>query len=121
MTLSRILPDMWVQRFADNHLLPVLILISLLSWHTAASAELSLVQAEKIASEADPQVAASQARALALSESAVADGQLPDPKLRFGVYNLPTDTFDFDQEPTTQLRLGIQQAFPRGDTIKYQQ
>jgi len=121
MTLSRILPGVQRQPATYHSLLPVLMLITLLGWHTATRAELSLVQAEKIASEADPRVAASQARALALTESAIADGQLPDPKLRFGVYNLPTDSFEFDQEPTTQVRLGIQQAFPRGDTLKYRQ
>ncbi|HED17101.1 MAG TPA: TolC family protein, partial [Gammaproteobacteria bacterium] len=121
MTLSRIPPGVRVQPAMYHFLLPALILISLMGWHTASHAELSLDQAEKIASEADPLVAASQARALALTESAIADGQLPDPKLKFGVFNLPTDTFDFNQEPTTQVRLGIQQAFPRGDTLKYKQ
>jgi len=121
MTLSRIPPGVRVQTVVYHYLLPALILLSLLGWHTVSRAELSLGQAEKIASEADPLVAASQARALALTESAIADGQLPDPKLRFGVFNLPTDTFEFDQEPTTQVRLGIQQSFPRGDTLKYKQ
>ncbi len=121
MTLSRIPPGVRVQSASYNYLFAAFILISLMGWHTPTLAELSLVEAEKIAGEADPLVAASQARALALTDSAIADGQLPDPKLRFGVYNLPTDTFDIDQEPTTQVRLGIQQAFPRGDTLKYKQ
>ena len=80
---------------------------------------LGLREAEKIALENDPLVEASLARAEALDEDAVADAQLPDPKLRTGLYNVPLDDFDISREPSTQLRLGIQQAFPRGDTLKY--
>ena len=39
-------------------------------------------------------------------------GQLPDPKLKIGVMNLPLDSFERDQEAMTQLQLGLQQAFP---------
>ena len=53
-------------------------------------------------------------------DQAVADGQLPDPKLAVGAYNLPVDDFSYDREPTTQFRTRIQQAFPRGATLRYQ-
>jgi outer membrane protein TolC len=39
-------------------------------------------------------------------------GSLDDPRLGFGVLNLPTDTFDFDQEPMTQKQVFIAQKFP---------
>ncbi|HHP7236618.1 MAG TPA: TolC family protein [Desulfobacterales bacterium] len=39
-------------------------------------------------------------------------GSLEDPMLGFGVLNLPTDTFDFDQEPMTQKQVSISQKFP---------
>ena len=39
-------------------------------------------------------------------------GSLDDPRLGFGVLNLPTDTFDFDQEPMTQKQIFIAQKFP---------
>lgn len=39
-------------------------------------------------------------------------GSLEDPKLGLGVLNLPTDTFDFDQEPMTQKLISISQKFP---------
>lgn len=39
-------------------------------------------------------------------------GSLPDPMLRFTASNLPTDTFDLDQEPMTQMRVGLSQSFP---------
>ncbi len=80
---------------------------------------LSLSRAEAMALQQDPAVAASLARAEALEADSVAAGQLPDPKFRTGLYNLPLDDFDIERNPTTQLRLGLQQRFPRGDTRKY--
>ncbi|MEE9492444.1 MAG: TolC family protein [Gammaproteobacteria bacterium] len=84
-------------------------------------ADLTLPVVESLALNDDPGVAASQARSLALSEAAIAEGQLSDPKLKFGVYNLPLDNFELDREPTTQVRLGLQQTFPRGQTRRYKQ
>ncbi len=80
---------------------------------------LDLPASEQIALQNDPLLQAGLARSEALDADAVADGQLPDPKLRTGLYNLPLDDFDLSREPATQLRLGIQQAFPRGDTLLY--
>ncbi|MBE9395745.1 TolC family protein [Pontibacterium sp. N1Y112] len=57
----------------------------------------------------------------ALRSQALASGQLPDPKLRLALANLPTDTFDFDQENMTQLQVGLSQQFPRGDSLKIRQ
>jgi outer membrane protein TolC len=96
-----------------------LLALSLSSLPVAAA--LTLAEAERLALGDDPTVAASQARAQALREDAVAAGQLPDPQLKAGLFNLPLDTFDIDQEPTTQLRLGLQQTFPRGASLKHRQ
>ena len=83
----------------------------------AHAGQLTLSDAESEALKTDPVAAAASSRAEALDLQAVADGQLPDPKLRTGLYNLPSDDFDLDREPTTQLRIGIVQSFPRGDTL----
>jgi outer membrane protein TolC len=88
---------------------------------TTASADLDIIEAVNLALTDDPVVAASQARTQALRDSAVADGQLPDPKLKTGIYNVPVDDFDVSREPTTQFRLGLVQNFPRGDTRLYKQ
>jgi outer membrane protein TolC len=40
------------------------------------------------------------------------EGALDDPRLGFAVLNLPTDTFDFDQEPMTQKQISIAQKIP---------
>jgi outer membrane protein TolC len=87
---------------------------------TTTVAELTLEVAEQLALTADPAVAGARARGLALQQQAVADGQLPDPKLGFGAYNVPVDSFSLDREPMTQLFTRLQQSFPRGDTLRYQ-
>ena len=78
---------------------------------------LSLQEAEHLALEKDPSIARFMAQADALTEQAVADGQLPDPKFRLGFLNYPTDSFSRTQEPMTQIQLGLQQAFPRGKSL----
>ena len=81
--------------------------------------ELTLVDAEKIALDSDFITKEFIARSESLSERAIADGQLPDPKLKLGIMNLPINSFDRSQEPMTQLQFGVQQKFPRGQTLKY--
>jgi len=39
-------------------------------------------------------------------------GSLEDPRLGFGVLNLPTDSWDFDEEPMTQKTVFLAQKFP---------
>lgn len=83
----------------------------------AGAQELNIREAEAIAvQKKDPSVTRFLSRAAALTEKAVADSQLPDPKLRAGLLNLPVDTFRFNQEPMTQVRIGLQQQFPAGRT-----
>lgn len=81
--------------------------------------ELSLVEAEQLALNSDFIIKQYSARSESLNERAIADGQLPDPKLKLGVMNLPIDSFDRDQENMTQLQFGVQQSFPRGRTLHY--
>lgn len=82
---------------------------------------LNLTQAEKLALSDDPMVKSYLASSRAFEEQSIADNTLPDPQLRLGMFNLPVDTFSTTQEPTTQLRLGVQQAFPKGDSLEYKQ
>ena len=39
-------------------------------------------------------------------------GALPDPTLGLNALNLPTDTFDLDQEPMTQMQISLSQSIP---------
>ncbi len=79
---------------------------------------LQLADAEQAALENDPMVAAALARARSFAEQSVAAGQLADPKLKFGLFNLPINSFSLTDNPTTQFRVGVSQQFPRGNTLK---
>jgi outer membrane protein TolC len=102
-----------------NHLAGTLSLLLVMALPATARADLDLDETIRLALTDDPVIAARHARSRAYSDNAVADGQLPDPQLKTGLYNLPLDDFELDEEPTTQLRLGIMQSFPRGRTRHY--
>jgi outer membrane protein TolC len=83
----------------------------------AANAEvLSLKRAEALALASDPVSNASLAGADALMELAVVARQFQDPRIRLGMVSLPVDTFHLGQEPMTQVQVGVQQQFPRGNS-----
>lgn len=89
-------------------------LASALPGSSAAETGLTLAAAESLALMDDPGIRAVEANRRALEELSVADGQLPDPMLKIGLVSLPTDSFNLDQEPMTQVQLGVVQKFPRG-------
>ena len=76
----------------------------------------TLDQVIQLAIENDPWFQGNQYKQQALDDQSVSAGQLPDPKLSLGIANLPTDTFEFNQEPMTQFKVGVSQQFPRGKT-----
>lgn len=82
----------------------------------AGAEGMTLAQAEKIALAEDLSLMARQEQSLALREDATFAAQLPDPKLFLSGANLPVDSWDLDQEPMTQLKLGVRQEFPAGNT-----
>jgi outer membrane protein TolC len=103
-----------------NLLVKVVVCLFMYGSGTGVSA-LSLSEAERIAIQANPLVESYKATARSFNEESIADGTLPDPRLRVGAVNVPVDTFDFKQEQMTQIKLGIQQDFPRGDTLELKQ
>ena len=80
--------------------------------------ELGLAEAEDLALQLDPVINALGAQARSFEEQSIAANTLPDPQLKLGAMNLPVDTFALDQEPMTQLQIGVRQMFPRGDTLE---
>ncbi len=84
--------------------------------NTAYAAELTIEEASQLALRDDHTLRAIDARSESLSELAIATRGLPDPKLKLGFANLPTDTFNLGQEAMTQAVIGVQQMFPRGQT-----
>jgi len=85
------------------------------------SLSLSLQQAEQLALEADPVVNSHRASSRSYNAESIANGTLPDPKLRLGMFNVPLDSFSTSEDPSTQLRIGIQQEFPRGKSTELKQ
>lgn len=77
---------------------------------------LSLQMAERIALSGEPGILGLDARTQSLLERSVAESELKDPKLQIGLLNLPTDSFDFDQENMTQFKVSYIQQFPSGDS-----
>ena len=73
---------------------------------------LTLQAAVDIALESNPGLASYRAQADAMEAVPSQAGALPDPRLAFNALNLPTDTFDLDQEAMTQLQVAVSQAVP---------
>ncbi len=87
----------------------------------ALSAEVisSLEEAENLALARDAGLAQIAATREAFEERSVTAAQLPDPRMRFGALNLPVDSFELDQEPMTQIVVGLSQSFPPGRTLAF--
>ena len=66
----------------------------------------------------DPWLAGNRHSQDAVESLSVAAGTYPDPKMTLGLVNLATDSFDFNQEGMTQLKVGVSQMFPRGDSLQ---
>lgn len=77
---------------------------------------IELKTAVQIALLADPWLVGSRHSQDALEALSIAVGSLPDPKVSVGIANLPTDTFDVQQEAMTQSKISVSQLFPRGDS-----
>ncbi|MGD8170374.1 TolC family protein [Vibrio sp. TRT 21S02] len=60
------------------------------------------------------------AQSQAMRETGVASSTLMDPKLKVGFGGLPVDSFKFDDDPMTNISVGLMQQFERGDTLDLQ-
>lgn len=72
--------------------------------------ELGLVRSLRVVSQS--------AAVRAADEMAARAGELPDPKLRFGIENLPitdSDKFRYSRDFMTMRRIGVMQEFPNAD------
>lgn len=87
----------------------------------ADGGSLSLTEALKIGERGSPRLAAQGAALAAAEELVPRAGQLPDPKLRFGIDNLPVsgpDRFQYNTDSMTMRRIGIMQDIPNGEKRK---
>lgn len=83
-------------------------------WKALAAEGLTLNEAINLAIERDSELAALAEERSGFSQKARAARALPDPTMKLGLSNLPVDRFDLDQEPMTQLQVGLSQVLPRG-------
>ncbi|MRX27531.1 TolC family protein [Kangiella sp. HZ709] len=99
-------------------LIVILVLIQSAKAKAETQGKLSLKEVLRQAQKYDPWLSKSKNRQAALYEQSLASNVLPDPKLSVNLANLPTDTFEFNQEPMTQFKVGISQMLPRGDSLE---
>lgn len=76
------------------------------------STPLTLQAAVDLAVRDNPSLAQMQSRSDSMAAIPPQKGSLPDPMLSFNAMNIPTDTFNFSQEPMTQMQFGLMQAMP---------
>ena len=97
-------------RLLGNYLL----LSGLLLLTVAAQAEqpLTLAEAIQLATQSQPLLQSLDDAADSTRQAAIAEGQLPDPKLKFGMINLPVTTrnaLHFDRDDQTMLNVAYSQ------------
>ncbi len=97
-----------------------LVILSLSAHADSLNTKLSLDLAIEQAQQNDPWIAENKLMQQALDSQSIAVGALPDPVASVSLLNMPIDGFDFNQENMTQLKMGISQMFPRGDTLRLQ-
>lgn len=84
----------------------------------ASDNPLYLDQAVRMATENDPWLVGNQHLQEAKNSMSVAAGSLPDPQVSLSMANLPTDSFSLNNDGMTQVRLGVSQMFPQGQSLK---
>lgn len=107
----RLLP---VRRVLPTLLLVVMWLASLQA--VAVEPALSLAETLKLAVARSQQVVSQRAMADAAHEMVVPAGELPDPKLKAGVENVPAqgpDAWSLTRDFMTMTKIGLMQDFPR--------
>jgi len=96
----------------------VSLMIGFSAFYAQAEKIISLDQAIALAQQNDPWLHVSKLKQQAVEYNSIASGTLPDPIMSVGMMNLPTDTWNLDQEGMTQFKVGVSQMFPRGDSLE---
>src|SRR5712691_7440229 len=84
----------------------------------AGTDPLPLAEALKIGEKVSPRLAAQGAALAAATELVPRASELPDPKLRVGVDNLPVngaDRYRYDSDFMTMRKIGVMQDFPNAE------
>lgn len=97
-----------------------LLAAALLGFAQPASS-LTLEQTLVLAEQQAPALAAQAANTLAAQQAAIPAGELPDPKLRLGLQNVPIEgesRWELGAEPMTMQMVGVMQEVPNRDKRK---
>lgn len=78
---------------------------------------LTFAKAISAAQKNDPWLTGNVHKQQAIESMSKVANTLADPKVSINMANLPVNGFDFGQEGMTQLKVGIAQMFPRGDSL----
>ena len=84
-----------------------------------AQSQLSSLIEHALANDASQRQIALQAEAM--RETGIASATLMDPKLKMGIGGVPVDSFGLDDDPMTNISVGLMQQFERGNTLQLQQ
>ncbi len=96
----------------------ILLLPLLLPGQPAAATPLSLTEALSIADRESSLLAAQRSAISAAEETTASARELPDPKLKFGIDNLPADgpdRYSLTRDFMTMRKIGVMQEFVRSD------
>lgn len=102
----------------NARLMQIIFFVLAINFSVHAEQTLTIELAVQTALERDALSNVYQSRGDAYRAQSIAEDTLPDPKLKLGLMNFPTDTFARDQEPMTQIQVGVQQMIPRGDSLE---
>lgn len=83
-----------------------------LAFSAQAEEPLTLAETIQLATKNQPLLQSLDDAATSIREAAIAEGQLPDPKIKFGVINLPVTTSDalrYQRDDQTMVNVGISQ------------
>jgi len=90
----------------------VVLVLSLKTGPAKAEEPLTLAETIQLATQNQPLLQSLDDAAASSRQAAIAEGQLPDPKVKLGVINLPVTTSDsllFDRDDQTMVNVGISQ------------
>lgn len=93
----------------------MLLLAALAATAPAFGQVLTLDEARRLALEAQPALRALELNALAAEQTAIADGALPDPRLKLGAYGFPTRNFPTTRDDFAMAGISWEQVIPGGD------
>jgi outer membrane protein TolC len=110
ITQSVLVQSLFTPKIVLNGLFSLTLLFSV----NLLAQSLSLSDAETLAVNSDPAQKAYLSQQTSLISQGIAASTLPDPMIKLGLANVPTDSFQLDQEAMTQMTVGLAQQFSRG-------